>query len=166
MSILQVRQQESYCMEFRTIQELLQFALSKEQASGQFYRDLAVQMKDPASRQLMESLALQEDKHYQSILLELNKQGYSVPADIPPEEEEYTWDQRLEIDDQARNMDCINVLSLGIQKERAAFQLYAQLLGLARDAQFRTMLLELAEEEVRHMLLLEAEYDILTHKEN
>ena len=153
-------------MEFRSIQELLQFALSKEQASGRFYRDLAARMKDPASRQLMESLALQEDKHYQSIMLELNKQGYSVPADISPEEEDYTWEERLEIDDQARNMNCIDVLALAIQKERAAFQLYAQLLGLARDAQFRTMLLELAEEEVRHMLQLEAEYDILMHKEN
>jgi rubrerythrin len=152
-------------MEFKSIHELLQFALSKEEASAQFYRDLAAQIAEPATQEVMESLAGQEEKHIQMITLEMNKQGYSVAADIPPDDIQFTWDERLELDDAVRNMNCTEALVLGIQKERAAFQLYAQLMGMAKNAQFRTMLMDLAEEEVRHILLLEQEYDVLTHKE-
>ncbi|HOK94976.1 MAG TPA: ferritin family protein [Anaerohalosphaeraceae bacterium] len=151
-------------MEFKSIHEVLQFALSKEEASVQFYRELAGRMQNPASRRLAESLAQQETSHVQMIALEMNKQGFCVRANEQLEDKEFIWDEHLQLDDEARNMNPVEIMAMAIQKERAAFQLYAQLLGLAHDIQFRTMLMDLAEEEVRHILLLEQQYEILIHE--
>ncbi|MCI0498277.1 MAG: ferritin family protein [Planctomycetales bacterium] len=148
-------------MEFKSIHELLQFALSKEEASVQFYRDLGTQVTDSMTKKLLELLAKTEEKHIQMITLEINKQGYSVPEDIEVDVSEggFSWEERLEVDDEARKMTCREALAMGIQKERAAFRLYAQLLGLTSDERFRAMLMDLAEEEMRHVLQLEQEYE-------
>lgn len=151
-------------MEFKSIHEQLQFALSKEEASVQFYRELAGRMQNPATRQLAETLVQQEKNHVQMIVLEMNKQGFCVRTGESLDDKEFIWDEHLQMDDQARNMNPVDMMVMAIQKERAAFQLYAQLLGLAQDVQFRMMLMDLAEEEVRHILLLEQQYEILIHE--
>ena len=52
---------------------------------------------------------------------------------------------------------------IAIQKERAAFQLYTQLITMTQEPEFRKMLLELAEEEMRHVIQFEREYDAVSH---
>jgi rubrerythrin len=150
-------------MEFNSIEEILEFAISKEQASVQFYKDLASQMKDTATRSLFETLVRNEQNHIESLQLELNKLGYTVKQEEKAASSVYLWEERLEMDEQAGQMSFIDALVLGIQKERAAFRLYAQILGVTKNEQFAKVLMELAEEEMRHVLQLEREYDVITH---
>ncbi len=152
-------------MEFKSVLDVLQFAVSKEQASRQFYLDLVGQMKDPTTRSIFQAIAKQEERHAASLKLEMMKAGYTVAdeKDRPGNAEDYQWDERLEMDESARQMTYVDALLLAIQKERAAFQLYAQLVGMTEDLELRKMLLELAEEEMRHVLQFEREYETVTH---
>ncbi|MHC4988874.1 MAG: ferritin-like domain-containing protein [Planctomycetota bacterium] len=153
-------------MEFETIQDILEFAISKEQASVQFYKDLASQMSDQATRALFETLVRNEQTHIQVLQLEINKLGYTVKPEEQAPASVYLWEERLELDDEARDMDFVDALVLGIQKERAAFRLYAQILGSTQNEQFTKTLMELAEEEMRHVLQLEREYEVVTHRKD
>jgi len=150
-------------MEFESIHNILEFAISKEQASVQFYKDLASQMSDAATRSLFETLVRNEQAHIDALRLEINKLGYTVKPEEQAPSSIYLWEERLELDNVARNMDFIDALLLAIQKERAAFRLYAQILGSTQDEQFAKVLMDLAEEEMRHVLQLEREYDAITH---
>lgn len=150
-------------MEFRSIEDILEFAISKEQASVQFYKDLASQMTDSTTRALFETLVRDEQHHISSLRLEMNKLGHTVKMEEQTASPVYLWEERLELDDQARDMEFIDALVLAIQKERAAFRLYAQILGSIQNEQFAKVLMDLAEEEMRHVLQLEREYEVSTH---
>jgi len=150
-------------MEFESIHDILEFAISKEQASVQFYKDLASQMSDQATRALFETLVRHEQTHIESLRLEINKLGYTVKPEDQAPASVYLWEERLELDDQAHNMNFVDALVLAIQKERAAFRLYAQILGSTQNEQFAKVLMDLAEEEMRHVLQLEREYEVVTY---
>ena len=53
---------------------------------------------------------------------------------------------------------------VGMEKEEASFRTYVNLVGQSQDEQSREVLLALAEEEVKHKLRFEAEYDMLLRK--
>ena len=144
-------------MEFKSIHDILVFAISKEQASIQFYRDLASQMTNPTTQTLVTTLIRDEQNHLEALHLEINKLGYTVKLQHNDTEPAFVWEERLEMDDQAREMNFIDALVLAIQKERAAFRLYTQILGSTQNEQFARILMELAEEEMRHVLQLERE---------
>ena len=146
-------------MEFTSIQDILKFALSKEEASVQFYRDLASQMEDASTRSLFEILIKNEQKHIAALRLEIEKLGHIVPINPDESDSKYQWDERLEMDSETRKMDFIEALELAIQKERAAFRLYTKVLGTNQNPALEKVLMELAEEEMRHVLQLEREYD-------
>ena len=150
-------------MEFKSMQDILEFAVSKEQASIQFYKDLVSQMNNPTTQALFTTLIRDEQNHLEALHLEMNKLGYTVKPQDSETDPAYLWEERLELDDQARDMDFIGALVLAIQKERAAFRLYTQILGTTNNEEFAKVLLELAEEEMRHVLQLEREYEVAMH---
>lgn len=153
-------------MDFESVVDILHFAMSKEQASQQFYLDLASQMKDSITQNVFLAIAKQEEKHEEAIKLEILKQGYtlsSVETD-PAVESDYQWQERLELNEDAKSMSYVDALMVAIQKERASFQLYTQLISMTQDMTFRKVLLDLAEEEMRHVIQFEREYDSVTHQ--
>ena len=61
-------------------------------------------------------------------------------------------------------MDYRDALSLAIRKERRSFRFYAELAGAVPEKDVHDTLLELAEEEARHLVQFEMEYNRLTRK--
>ena len=153
-------------MELKSIPEILRFSISKERASVRFYRDMMSKAVNPATKSLFEVLAQNEQGHIESLQLEVEKLGHTVDTNKEAIDSVFYWDERLETDDPVQNMSFTEALLLAIQKERAAFRLYAQLLGTMKDEQLGKVLLELAEEEMRHVLQLEQEYETITHHKN
>ncbi len=152
-------------MEYESIMDILNFAISKERASELFYLNLADQMKDSVTQSVFRAIAQQEKKHTEALELEIVKQGYTLSS-VSGKELDYEWQEQIELDEQAKNMNYSDALMVAIQKERAAFQLYTQLIGMTTDIKFRDVLLQLAEEEMRHVIKFEREYDmVLHHKE-
>jgi rubrerythrin len=65
----------------------------------------------------------------------------------------------LVVGDVVEGMDYQQALILAMKKEKAAFRLYTDLADRVGDDDVRAMLLTLAQEEAKHKLRFEVEYD-------
>jgi len=143
-------------MKFSSVDEILDFAIKKEEEAAHMYTDLAGQMKTAHMRQVFEDFAREEGRH-KSKLLEIKSGKLLLPV------AEKVMD--LRIADYATNvrpgpdLDYQQALILAMKEEKAAFKLYTDLAGTAGDESLRGMLLTLAQEEARHKLRFEIEYD-------
>ncbi len=64
------------------------------------------------------------------------------------------------------DLDYQGALIVAMKKEKAAFALYNQLAELAPEQSLRELLLALAQEEAKHKLRFEIEYDQVILKDN
>ena len=143
----------------QTYDEVLEFALFKEQQANRFYLALAERVADPEMRKVLREFAAEELEHKAKLELELMKAGRVVKTESEPEEievSEYVYSDAPELD-----MDYRDVLALAIEKEDAAYRIYVDLVPQARDQGARETLLALAQEEVKHKLRFEIERDKL-----
>ncbi|MHC4580198.1 MAG: ferritin-like domain-containing protein [Planctomycetota bacterium] len=139
---------------------ILEFALSKEIEAYHFYMAVARRVDSPKIRDVFEELAAEELEHKARLELELMKTGKVVPDGYEPApgpDGDYIVDE----DDALLDMDYRDILLLAMEKEKAAFRTYVNLMAQTRDEQAQELLLALAEEEVRHKLRFETEYDVL-----
>lgn len=148
--------------QFKSIQEILEFAITKEQAAQKLYANLAERLTDPMVRKLFGDLALEEVDHRQQLELELMKLGRVVP-----ESNQFKGARVTECtitDEIPPEMGYAEALVLAMQKEKASFRLYVEMVGAAADLECRDVLMVLAEEEVRHMLRFEQAYNYLMNR--
>ena len=148
--------------EFISIEEILDFAIAGETEASRFYTDMAGQMENPAMREVFESFAKEELGH--KARLEAIKKGDSQPkagevADLKIAD--YTVDVKP-----SPGMDYQSAIILAMKKEKAAFRLYTTLASKMQDPELRNMFLLLAQEEAKHKLRFEIEYDDEIMKEN
>ena len=139
---------------------ILEFALSKEVEAYHFYMAVARRVDSARMREVFEELAAEELEHKAKLELEIIKTGKVVPdgyESAPGPDSDYIVDE----DDALLDMDYRDMLLLAMEKEKAAFRTYVNLVAETRDEQTQELLLELAEEEVRHKLRFETEYDVL-----
>lgn len=144
-------------VQIRSVGEALELAITREVQAVQFYTELAERMSDPLMQVVFEQLAEEELKHKAKLELEMMKEGLvakSLGQLIEVEPAKYS----VRIHDEA-NLDYKDIVELAIRKERLAFRYYTQLAGLIPDPEVREVLLRLAEEEARHVVLFETEYD-------
>jgi len=59
-------------------------------------------------------------------------------------------------------MTYTDLLVVGMKKEETSRRLYADLAAVAEKQEFRDIFLKLAQEEAKHKLRFEFEYDLLT----
>ncbi len=144
--------------------EILEFAIAKEVEAYNFYLALAERVENQQMRSIFEGLAEEELEHKAKLELEVMKSGKTVtvePKPLRPERSYILSDNESPLD-----MDYKDMLLLGMEKEEAAFRIYVNLAGRARDEESREVLLAIAEEEVRHKLRFQTEYDILSKEKS
>jgi len=148
--------------EFNSIEEILDFAIAGEIEASQFYMDLAKQMDTQAMREVFEDFAREELGH--KTKLEAIKKG-----DIQPKTGDVVdlkiADYMVDIKP-TPGMDYQSAIILAMKKEKAAFRLYTNLASKTQDPKLRDMFLSLAQEEAKHKLRFEIEYDDEIMKEN
>jgi rubrerythrin len=143
--------------------EILEFAIGKEVEAHHFYLALAGRVDNPKMRKVFENLAAEELEHKAKLELEVMKLGRTVRTGQRPGR---SSDQYILSESQMLlDMDYKDVLLLGMEKEDAAFRIYVNLAANARDEESRETLLGLAQEEVKHKLRFEAEYETLLKKD-
>ncbi|MHC4616698.1 MAG: ferritin family protein [Planctomycetota bacterium] len=147
---------------FRSVEEILDFAIARETAANKFYADLAERMDSPAMREVFDEFATEELGH--KMKLEAVKAG-----EIELKEEQV---QSLEIADYVveeevrSDMSYADVLVVAMRKEKASYRLYIDLAAAAEAEELTDMFLALAQEEARHKLRFEIEYDDIVLKED
>jgi rubrerythrin len=143
---------------FKSINEVLDFAIARESESHAFYLDLGKQVSKPDLRRAVEGFAADELQH--GLRLQAIKAGETGFV----AEEVGSLDIAESVGEvQPRpDMSYADLLAVGMKKEQAAFRLYTNLASIARTMDLRQVLLGLAQEEAQHKLRLEIEYDWAT----
>ncbi|MEI7896835.1 MAG: ferritin family protein [bacterium] len=149
--------------DFTTITEILDFAIGEEQAAVDFYLHLAAQSKNQQTKNTFQEYAAEEMRH-KANLLSIKESGTFMLSDEKVRDlkiAEYLVDVKP-----TANMSYQESLILAMKKEKAAFRMYTKLAEKAEDPAVKTLFLGLAQEESKHKLAFEVEYDEYILKEN
>jgi len=143
-------------MQFDSVDAVLDFAIKNEQDASDFYTELAAKMEKPYMKQAFEGFAAEERGH--KAKLEAVKKGkiskLTKDKVLDLKIGDYLVDQKP-----SASMDYQSALILAMKQEKAAFRLYTDLAASTEDADVRDLFLGLAQEEAKHKLRFEVEYD-------
>jgi rubrerythrin len=147
---------------FKSVNEILDFAIRNEEEAADFYTDLAGRVDWAGMKDVFVGFAEEEKKHKAKLLeikagkrmlsaeqkvLDLKMSDYLVDVEPTPE------------------MDYQSVLILAMKREKIAYKMYHNLAGLV-GGDLKTLFLSLAQEEAKHKLRFEVEYDDYVLREN
>ena len=147
---------------FESVEEVLEFAIARETESQDFYMKLAERMENPKMQEVFEKFASEELGH--KMKLEAVKHGQIMLGQKDVESLNIA-DYVVDVEPQP-DMDYAEALILAMRKEKAAYRLYLDLAAVAEDEELTDMFLSLAQEEARHKLRFEIEYDDTVLKED
>ncbi len=136
--------------------EILDFAIQNEEKAAEFYTDLASEMESGSLREVFLGFAREEQGH-KAKLLKVKDSGKMESAG--QEILDLKIGDYLVEGEPGPDMDYQQALILAMKQEKAAFKLYTALAAAAPDEDLRNLLLSLAQEEAKHKLRFEVEYD-------
>ena len=142
--------------------EIMKIAIAKEVEAYNFYMALANRVADQHIREAFEELAKEELEHKAKLELEVMKTGKTIAVEQNPVRPDRSY--IVSNDPSPLDMDYKDMLMLAMEKEEAAFRTYVNLAASIQDEKSREVLFALAQEEVKHKLRFQAEYDILLKK--
>jgi rubrerythrin len=149
--------------EFNSINDILDFAMNEEQQAVDFYTTLANQAKTEDMRAIFEEFA-QEEVSHKARLSKIKAEGtYNVPVEKISDMKisDYLVSVKATPD-----MSYQDALIVAMKKEKSAFKLYTALADRAPNAEMKNVFLGLAQEESKHKLRFELEYDEHVLREN
>lgn len=139
------------------IDAVLDHAIAMEQAAADLYLQLAERTKAETMREVFRAFAQEERGH--KAKLEAVKQGKRLslgPVATVPDLKIADYASDVALSDDPSYAD---ILIFAMKQEKQAFRLYSDLAEQAHDAQIRELFLGLAQEEAKHKLRFEIEYD-------
>ena len=143
-------------MKFETVDQVLDFAIKNEEAAAEFYTNLAAKMDRPNMKKVFEEFAQEEQGH--KIKLQGVKQGKLMVGSGKSITDLKLGDSLKEINLDS-NLSYQDALIVAMKAEKAAYKLYSDLAAITNDANLKKTLLDLAQEEAKHKLRFEIEYD-------
>jgi rubrerythrin len=148
---------------FNLVDDIFDFAIDNEIKAYKFYTDLAAKMKNPEMKKVFLEFADEEQNHKK--LLENVKKGNTFHVGIEKITDLKIADYVVDVKP-TPNMDYPSALILAMKKEKKAFMLYTALATLADDPTSKQLFLSLAQQEAKHKLRFELEYDQVVLKED
>jgi rubrerythrin len=149
--------------DFTSVNEILNFAIDNEQNAVDFYNDLASKVDRIGMRKIFEMFAAEEMGH-KARLIKIKEEGiYTLSNEKVADLKIADYLVRAE---PTAEMTYEQALVLAMKREKAAFKLYLKLSEQAPNADLKQLFLGLAQEESRHKLRFEIEYDEYVLKEN
>ena len=149
-------------MALDTVDEILGFAIEQEEQAARFYTDLANKMSHEPMKGAFLDFA-EEERGHKAKLLSIKAGKQLLPAEqrvMDMKIGDYLEDVELSAD-----LDYQQALILAMKAEKAAFKLYQDLAAATDDPALKQTLLALAQEEAKHKLRFEIEYDDVILKE-
>ncbi len=141
---------------FGSTDEILDFAIEREEEAAAFYRSLMDKTKWPWMTDTFEEFAREEDRHKAKLVG--IKKG-KLLASAAEKVVDLKIGDYLADPEPSGELDYQNVLILAMKREKKAFKLYSDLAAMIEDANLCEVFLSLAQEEAKHKLRFELEYD-------
>jgi rubrerythrin len=143
-------------MHFANIQEILDFAVKREEEAARAYADLQARTSSQSLKKLLAELENDEKRHKELLLGLAGVQPASLTIKPVPDLKisDYLVAEPVHAD-----MTFQDLLILAAKKEQKAVDLYTELRGLVSDAEHKKLFEFLMVQEKSHKLKLETEYD-------
>ena len=146
-----------------TFEKIIAFAIENEIEAFELYKKMKEMVEKKSAKVMFGELAAEEAKH-RKFLEGLAED--SVP-DLPLQE---VTDLRISnylVDvDFKPNMEYQDILIMAIKKEESAVNLYKDMSAQVESGELKKLLTFMSQEESRHKLRLETEYDDIVLKED
>lgn len=148
---------------FSSVQEILDFAIKREEGAVQFYTQLARLAGRPEKQEMFKAFAREEEGH--KAKLKAIKEG-RVALPTAQAIQDMKVADYVVADEPWADMDYQQALIVAMKREKTSFRLYTDLAAKTKDAGLAATFQALAMEEARHKLRFEIEYDESVLKEN
>lgn len=139
-----------------TFEKIISFAIEKEDEAAKLYKDLSGRVQKPNAKVMFDELAAEEVKHGELLKGMTEK---SIP-DLPSEKvtdlkiSDYLVETPFKPD-----MDYQDILIMAMKREESAVKLYNDMAMRVQAAKIKDLLKFMAQQEAKHKLRLETEYD-------
>ena len=150
-------------MEFDSADKILDFAIGKEEEAAAFYTELATKMNQPHMKETFLGFAQEERGHRAK--LQAVKDGKELVLAPKSVQDLKIGDYLIDVEP-APGMTYQHALNVAMKAEKAAFKLYHDLAQKTDAPRLKELFLALAQEEARHKLRFEIEYDEMILTEN
>ncbi len=142
--------------QWKSVDEALDFAIQNEQEAVAFYRELAGMVESPRTKEIFEGFAREEQGH--KAKLERVKAGGMLKPVEGKILDLKIGDYLVEVEPGGK-LDYQQALIIAMKREKAAFRLYSDMAAEVGDEVLRETFQALAQEEAKHKLRFEIEYD-------
>jgi len=149
--------------QWKSVDDILDFAIGNEEEAAAFYTDLATRMERPWMSKIFSGFA-QEEMGHKRKLLEVKAGKRLISAQdkvLDLKIGDYLVDAQV-----TKAMDYQDALIVAMKKEKKAFKMYTDLADAVDDEGLKETFLSLAQEEAKHKLRFEIEYDDYVVTEN
>lgn len=148
---------------FKNVDEILDFAMESEQKAVDFYSDLADKVKNEEMKSIFSEFAQEEVKHKARLQKIKEERIFDLPAEKIADLKISDYVDSVVI---KPDISYQEALIVAMNREKAAFNLYTRLAGKTDLPELKSMFLSLAQEESKHKLRFEMEYDEYVLREN
>jgi rubrerythrin len=145
-------------MQSGSVDRILDFAIANEEKAAEFYRYLASQARWDHMKDAFLGFAGEEEQH-KARLLEIKAGAQALTTDQKIMDLGLTEHLEDETIDLSGEMDYRQALTIAMHAEKAAYKLYTNLAAATDNPTWKQVLLGLAQEEAKHKLRFEIEYD-------
>ncbi len=141
----------------KKVSDILDLAIQREEEAYEFYMDILGRVDDESARDTLKFIAGEEVKH-KRFLVNYREGQYSADGLRMADFVEYKIAEYLEEPDSDGDLSSQEVYLIAAHRESRAHQFYTELAGLHADGEIQTMLLKMANEELKHKEKMEYLY--------
>ncbi|EMS77212.1 ferritin family protein [Desulfotignum phosphitoxidans] len=145
-------------MNFGSIDEILTFAIDKENEAVAFYRDQAAKATKDSLKEIFESFAKEEEKHA-ALLSDISGNKEKIESYEFKKIPDLRISDYMVEKDYEEGMPMPEILKVAMKREEKAVKLYQTLADQTGNADAKKLFLMLVQEESKHKLGLESMYD-------
>jgi len=149
---------------FNSLDEILDMAIKDELRAANLYAELAKSSRNKEIQKVFEQFSQEELGHKSK--LERMKTGEKVVVSDEKVQDLKIGDYLVEVDVAREDLSYQDALIIAMKEEKSAFMLYSDLAARTDDPAAKEIFLMLAQEEARHKLRFEIEYDEYVLTEN
>jgi rubrerythrin len=141
----------------KTVAEILDMAIGREEAAYEFYMDIYNKVADASVRDTVKFIAGEEKKH-KAFLVGYRDGNYGANALRMADVIDYKIAEYLEEPEIAKDSSREDIYLIAAHREARSHHFYAELANMHADGELKTMLMKMANEELKHKEKMEYLY--------
>jgi rubrerythrin len=141
----------------KTIADVIDLAIQREEEAYDFYMDIRAKVQDAGVKDTVEFIAGEEKKH-KAFLVAYRDGNYGADALRMSDVVEYRIAEYLEEPEISEDSSREAVYLIAAHRESRSHQFYTEVANMHADGELKTVLLKMANEELKHKEKMEYLY--------